>query len=68
MTLYALGDVRPTLPESGDYWIAPEANVIGNVTVEDAVSIWFGCTLRGDNTDYSCAGSNIQENCVLHTV
>ncbi|WP_147124968.1 gamma carbonic anhydrase family protein [Shimia ponticola] len=68
MTLYALGDVRPTLPAGEDYWIAPDANVIGNVIVQDAVSIWFGCTLRGDNEPITVgAGSNIQENCVLHT-
>jgi len=68
MTLYALGDLRPTLPDSEDYWIAPDANVIGNVIIEESASIWFGCTLRGDNEAITVgAGSNIQENCVLHT-
>ena len=68
MTLYALGALEPRLPDSGDYWIAPDANVIGNVIVEDAVSIWFAATLRGENEPITVgAGSNIQENCVLHT-
>jgi len=66
MTLYSLDGVAPQIAE--DSWIAPDANVIGNIVVEDAASIWFGCTLRGDNeVIHVGAGSNIQENCVLHT-
>ena len=68
MTLYALGDTQPTLPEGDDYWIAPDANVIGNVVLETAASIWFGCTLRGDNEKIVIGeGSNVQENTVMHT-
>ncbi|MEP5374260.1 MAG: gamma carbonic anhydrase family protein, partial [Hyphomicrobiales bacterium] len=68
MTLYALGDLRPKTPEDGDFWIAPDANVIGKVDVKTAVSIWFGSTLRGDNEWITLGvGSNVQENCVLHT-
>ncbi|TQM93327.1 gamma carbonic anhydrase family protein [Roseinatronobacter monicus] len=66
--LYALDGQRPTLPESGDYWVAPGAHVIGHVVLTEGVSIWFGCTLRGDNEPLVIGeGSNIQENCVLHT-
>ena len=68
MTIFALGDYRPELPENGDYWIAPDANVIGQVVVETGVSIWFGATLRGDTEPLSIgAGSNIQENTVIHS-
>ena len=68
MTLYALDGHRPQLPEDADIWIAPDANVIGKVVLETAVSIWFGSTLRGDNeVIHIGAGSNIQENCVMHT-
>ena len=68
MTVYALHGVAPKLPEDGDFWVAPDANVIGNITLESAVSIWFGATLRGDNEKiFIGAGSNIQENAVLHT-
>ncbi|MBM7066777.1 gamma carbonic anhydrase family protein [Actibacterium sp. 188UL27-1] len=68
MTLYALDGVHPTVPESGDYWVAPDANVIGRVVIGSAASIWFGATLRGDNELIALGdGSNIQENCVLHT-
>jgi len=68
MTLYALDGHAPHTPDDGDFWIAPDANVIGNVTLATAASIWFGATLRGDNEFISVgAGTNIQENCVLHT-
>ncbi len=68
MTLYALGDLTPQLPEDGDFWIAPDANVIGNVTLHSGASVWFGSTLRGDNEPITLGeGSNVQENTVMHT-
>jgi len=49
-------------------WIARDANIIGNVQVGKKASVWFGATLRGDNENILVGdGSNIQENCVLHT-
>lgn len=49
-------------------WIAPGCHVIGNVTVMDLASVWFGTTIRGDNERITIGvGSNVQENCVLHT-
>lgn len=68
MTLYALDGVAPTLPDDENYWIAPDANVIGQVILEAATSVWFGATLRGDNEPITVGkGSNVQENCILHT-
>jgi len=67
MTIYALDEVSPKFPDGDDYWIAPDANLIGNVTIESGVSIWFGATLRGDTEPLKVGeGSNIQENCVVH--
>ncbi|SDW43725.1 gamma carbonic anhydrase family protein [Litoreibacter albidus] len=67
MTLYALDGVAPQLA-SEDLWIAPDANLIGDILVEESASVWFGSTLRGDNERITVGrGSNIQENCVLHT-
>jgi carbonic anhydrase/acetyltransferase-like protein (isoleucine patch superfamily) len=64
---YALGENRVTT-RGDDYWIAPNASVIGKVTLEKDVSIWFGAVLRGDNDPIIIGeGSNIQENSVLHT-
>lgn len=66
--LYALGEDEPKLPEDGDFWVAPDANVIGRVVLESGVSVWFGATLRGDNEPIRVGeGSNIQENTVIHT-
>jgi carbonic anhydrase/acetyltransferase-like protein (isoleucine patch superfamily) len=42
--------------------------LIGNVIVEAGANIWFGAVLRGDNEAITVgAGSNVQENAVLHT-
>ena len=66
MTLYTLGNVSPQI--AADSWTAPDANIIGKVTLEAKSSVWFGATLRGDTEMIAVgAGSNIQENCVLHT-
>ncbi len=68
MTLYTLDGISPTLPADGDWWVAPDANLIGKVTLEDGASVWFGSTLRGDNERITVgAGSNVQENTVCHT-
>lgn len=68
MTIYALGEHRPELPEGDDFWIAPDANVVGQVIIELGVSIWFGSTLRGDTEPLIIgAGSNVQENTVIHS-
>lgn len=64
--IWMLDDLTPTLGQG--VWVAPDANVIGHVVLGDEVNIWFGATLRGDNEPISIgAGSNIQENSVLHT-
>ncbi|WP_407493398.1 gamma carbonic anhydrase family protein [Pseudooceanicola sp. MF1-13] len=66
--IYALDGITPTLPEDDDFWIAPDANVIGKVVLESGASIWFGATLRGDNEVIHIGrGSNVQENTVMHT-
>lgn len=68
MPLYALDGIAPTLPEDGDVWIAPDAHLIGKVILEKGASVWFGCTLRGDNEPIRIgAGTNVQENTVMHT-
>ncbi len=68
MTLYALDGISPRLPKSGDFWVAPDANVIGRVHLGEGVGIWFGATLRGDNEALTIGdGTNIQDLCVLHT-
>ena len=54
--------------QGNDYFIAPNAAVIGQVIMGKDASIWFGCTVRGDNEPISIGdGSSVQDNCVLHT-
>ena len=63
MSMYSYDGKVPELPISGDCWIAPNAQVIGNVRIGLKCSIWFGAVLRGDNELISIGdGSNIQEN------
>ena len=51
----------------GKAWIAPNATVVGNVTLQEDVSIWYGAVLRGDSGAITVGrGTNIQDNCVLH--
>lgn len=48
-------------------YIAPNATVVGDVVLENNVSIWYGAVLRGDMGAIRIGeGSNIQDNCVLH--
>ncbi|MGQ3486244.1 gamma carbonic anhydrase family protein [Roseovarius pacificus] len=66
MTLYSLDGHAPQIAD--DTWIAPDANLIGRIVLEQAASVWFGSTLRGDNEEIVIGpGSNVQENCVMHT-
>lgn len=68
MPLYEFEGIRPELPASGKYWIAPDATLIGKVRLLEEASVWFYAVLRGDNEWIEIrAGSNIQEGCVLHT-
>ncbi len=68
MPLYALADRVPSLPAEDHFWIAPDARVIGLVTIGADVGIWFGAVLRGDNEPIVIgARTNIQENTVVHT-
>ena len=68
MTAYRLGDKIPQLPENDEYWIAPNAIVVGNIILHTNASIWFGAVLRGDNDPITVGeNSNIQDNSVLHT-
>lgn len=48
-------------------FIAPNATVVGDVILENEVSIWYGAVLRGDSGTIRIGeGSNIQDNCILH--
>ncbi len=64
--IYALDGIAPEIDPSA--WVAADANLIGKVVLEAEASVWFGVTIRGDNEEIRVGrGSNVQENCVLHT-
>ncbi len=68
MPLYSLDGRRPLLPAEGEYWIAPDAAVIGDVRLGRDVGVWFGAVLRGDNEPIVIgARTNIQDLSTLHT-
>jgi len=63
---YSLGSKRVNLIGEG-HFIAPNAAVIGDVTLHDRSSVWFSCVLRGDADRIVIgAGSNIQDGTVIH--
>ena len=64
--LYAIDSKSPRL--LGNNFVADNAAVIGDVTLAPGASVWFGCTVRGDNDPISIGeNSNIQDGSVLHT-
>ena len=64
--IHALDDREPNL--APDAWVAPDAHLIGAVSLGPGASVWFGAVLRGDNEPIAVGeGSNVQEHCVLHT-
>lgn len=68
MPLYALDGIAPETPPEGQFWVAPDAHVIGKVRIAEGVGIWFGAVIRGDNELIRVgADTNIQEHAMLHT-
>lgn len=66
MPLYSLGDLKPQLPK--DAWVAPSADVIGDVRLGARASVWFGAVIRADNTPIQVGeDSNIQDGAVCHS-
>jgi carbonic anhydrase/acetyltransferase-like protein (isoleucine patch superfamily) len=65
MAVYQLGDLSPDIAASA--WVADSARVIGNVSLGDDASVWFGVVIRGDTERIAIGrGSNIQDNSVVH--
>ena len=68
MALYDLDGVKPVTPDSGNYWVAENATVLGRVILKENASVWFNSVLRGDNDPIEIGeNSNIQDGSVLHT-
>ena len=65
MPIYRLGDHTPDIHPTA--WVAPSANIIGNVTIGAHASVWFGVTIRADHERIVIGeNSNIQDGTVMH--
>tara|TARA_B000000441_G_scaffold42172_1_gene27697 strand:- start:1642 stop:2157 length:516 start_codon:yes stop_codon:yes gene_type:complete len=54
--------------DGDDFWIAPNATVIGNVKLLKDASVWFNAVLRGDIELITVGqGSNVQDGAIIHT-
>jgi carbonic anhydrase/acetyltransferase-like protein (isoleucine patch superfamily) len=59
------GDTSPKVAPSA--WIAPGAYVIGDVSLGDESSVWYGAVLRGDTEPIQIGDrTNVQDGCILH--
>ena len=64
--IYELDDRKPAF--EGDYFVAPNAAVIGSVVMKRNASVWWNVTLRGDNDVISLGETvNVQDGSVIHT-
>lgn len=66
MPIYAIDGLSPTV--AANSWVAPSADVIGDVRLGEKVGIWFGAVIRADNTPIVLGDrTNIQEGAMLHS-
>jgi len=65
LPIFALGDKVPRIHPGA--FIAPTATIVGDVTVHDGASVWYGAVVRGD-TSYAVIGpgANVQDGAVVH--
>ena len=66
MPLYAIGDATPAIDSSA--WVAPSADLIGDVRLAARASVWFGAVIRADNTPILLGEeSNFQDGAIGHS-
>lgn len=66
MPLYEIDGKIPSLGSNS--WVAPSAELIGDVVLGDDASVWFGSVIRADNTQITIgARSNVQEGAMGHS-
>lgn len=65
MSVFSVGGRMPQLADP--VWIAPNATLIGSVSMGTNSSVWWNSVVRADNENILIgAGSNVQDGCVLH--
>ena len=66
MPLYALGDLTPSIHPTA--WVAPSADLIGDVRLGSHCSVWFGAVIRADNTPIILGDeTNFQDGAIGHS-
>ena len=66
MPLYSIGDQRPEL-RGAHHFIAPDASLIGAITLESDANIWFQVVIRAENDVVRIGeATNVQDGSVLH--
>lgn len=66
MSLFEIDGIGPTLGEGA--WVAPSANLIGDVRLGARASIWFTAVIRADNTPIILGDeSNFQDGAIGHS-
>jgi carbonic anhydrase/acetyltransferase-like protein (isoleucine patch superfamily) len=59
------GENSPTVPDSA--WVAPNATIVGAVTLGQRASVFYGAVLRGDMDAISIGDdTNLQDNVTMH--
>jgi carbonic anhydrase/acetyltransferase-like protein (isoleucine patch superfamily) len=65
--IYEFIDAKPDYPDS--VFVAPSADMIGDVTIGEESSVWFNVTIRGDvNWIEIGERSNVQDNTCIHVM
>ena len=65
MPFHSFGGKQPRVAD--DAFVAPSADLIGDVVVGERASVWFGAVLRGDFSSIVIGeGSSVQDNVVVH--
>lgn len=63
--ILAFNGTSPVIAETA--WVAPNATVIGGVTIGEQASVFYGAVLRADSNTISLGDrSNLQDNVVVH--
>lgn len=66
MPIYAIGDLAPSIDPAA--WVAPSADLIGDVRLSRGASVWFNAVIRADNTPILLGeDSNFQDGAVGHS-
>jgi len=66
MPLYSIDDVAPSVNPTA--WVAPSADLIGDVRLGDRCSVWFGAVIRADNTPIILGEeTNFQDGAIGHS-